>query len=248
MKITLSILALLFISILVTWTQIPDISSDNRVITNLPWIIKTDGRGGSRVFGLEIGKATVRQAQTLFDDEAEFAIFLDNNGHQSLEAFFNYAQIAGLQARVTLILTTNPAELESLASQSIDKKGQQSNSYKLVLPTDLNENLLGHYFTSLTYQPKIKIKQDVLRARFGNPKEVKKINEQIQQWLYPRKGLSILLAKDEKPVFQYVRPNQFDFYFGRKVIKSDTGQNIRSENTLYSGSEETQEGQDIGKN
>jgi hypothetical protein len=77
MKITYSILGLLFISVLVTWTQIPDISSDNRSITNLPWIIKTDDHGGSSVFGLEIGKATARQAQTLFDDEATFAIFLD---------------------------------------------------------------------------------------------------------------------------------------------------------------------------
>ena len=248
MKITYSILGLLFISILVTWTQIPDISSDNRTITNLPWIIKTDDKGGSSIFGLEIGKATARQAQVLFNNEAEFAIFLDNNGHQSLEAFFNYAQIAGLQARVTLILETNPAELESLASQAIEKKGQQSNSYKLVLPTDLNENLLGHHFSSLTYQPKIKIEQDVLQARFGNPEEVKMVNEQIQQWLYPKKGLSILLAEDEKPVFQYVRPDKFDSYFGDKQKENRSDNNEQALTNTHPQTEQEKEGQDIGKN
>jgi len=75
MKITYGILGLLFVAILITWALMPDISNDDRTITTLPWIIKTDNQGGSSVFGLEIQKATVRQAQTLFNDEAEFAIF-----------------------------------------------------------------------------------------------------------------------------------------------------------------------------
>ena len=99
MKITYSILALLFIAILWTATQLPEISNDDHTITSLPWIIKTDSQGGSSVFGLNIEEASVRQAQAVFNDEAEFGIFIDNDGSQSLEAFFNYTQIAGLQAR-----------------------------------------------------------------------------------------------------------------------------------------------------
>jgi len=228
MKITYGILGLLAIAILVTWTQMPDISTDNRVITTLPWIIKTDGKGGSSVFELEMEKATVRQAQTLFNNEAEFAIFNDQDGGQSLEAFFNYAQIAGLQARITLILKTTAAEIETLASQAIDKKGQLSNSYKLVLPTDLNGVLLDHAYTNLTYQPKIRIEKDILHARFGKPEEVVNIDTETQQWLYPTRGLSILLADDEKPVFQYVRPDQFDHYFARKTDKTDNSQDSQA--------------------
>jgi len=225
MKITYGILGLLFVAILITWALMPDISNDDRTITTLPWIIKTDNQGGSSVFGLEIQKATVRQAQTLFNDEAEFAIFEDKDGKRSLEAFFNYTQLAGLQARVTLILQTTPADLDTLASQAIDKKGQASNSYKLVLPTDLNDTLLDYSYSSLTYQPKIRIEPDILQARFGKPDKVTVADDEIQQWLYPAKGLALFVAEDEKPVFQYVRPDKFDHYFGLNTHNPDPGQN-----------------------
>lgn len=217
MKVTYSILGLLFIAILWTATQLPEISTDDRSITTLPWIIKTDDKGGSSVFGLAIEQATVRQAQALFNDQAEFGIFLDSNGTQSLEAFFNQTRIAGLQARITLTLTATPLEMASYASQAIDKKGQPSNSYKLVLPSELTEKLLDHSFTSLTYLPKIKLEQGILHARFGKPDQVRTIDEKTQQWLFPNKGLAIMQTEGEKPVFQYVRPDQFDYYFGNKT-------------------------------
>jgi len=56
------------------------------------------------------------------------------------------------------------------------------------------------------------------------PQKTKIIDEQIQQWFYPDKGLSILAAEDEKPVFQYVRPDQFDFYFSDKTSGPATDQ------------------------
>ena len=146
--------------------------------------------------------------------------------------------MAGLQARITLTLKTTPQELESLANQAIDKKGQQSNSFKLVLPTDLNENLLNYTFSSLTYQPKVKLEQELLQARFGIPDTVKNIGEEAQQWLFPKKGLSILLAKNEKPVFQYVRPDQFDYYFGDKTNEPVPDQNEQAVTSLHSDSKQ----------
>lgn len=215
MKIIYSILALLLVVILMTWSSIPDVPENDHLITSLPWIIETDNQGGSRVFGLEIGTATVRQAQILFNDEAKLAVFEDRNGKRSLEAFFNYTQIAGLQAHITLTLQATPDMLETLTSQAIEKKAQASNSYKLLLPAGLNETLLDHPFNSLTYQPKISIAPDILQARFGQPDTVILTGETIQQWLYPAKGLSLLVAENAKPVFQYVRPDQFSYYFGQ---------------------------------
>jgi hypothetical protein len=223
MKITYSILALLFIAVLVTWTQLPEISNNDRLVTRLPWLIQTDETGGSRVFGLAIGGSTARQAQETFNDEAEFAVFIDSDERRSLEAFFNYTRIAGLQARITLTLKSTAAEIEAISRQAIDRKAQPSNSYKLVLPDELKETLLSHQFTSLTYQPKIKIEQQILQARFGKPGKILQTDEKTQQWLYPEKGLSILTSPDEKPVFIYVRPDRFDFYHNLSS-NDDTGQ------------------------
>ena len=213
MKITYSVLALLFIALLWTWTQMPEISSRSGQVTKLPWIIKTDEQGGSAVFGLEIGRSTVRLARQLFNDEAEFGIFIDADGTQSLEAFFNHTYIAGLQARITLALNASVPQLSSFAEQAIEKKPQPSNSYKLVLPSELNETLLNLSFSSMTYQPKISIEPDVLQSRFGKPSVNEQISDEIQHWHYPGKGLLIALIEGEKPVFHYVRPDQYQDYF-----------------------------------
>ena len=212
MKITYSILALLFIALLWTWTQMPEITTDDRKITELPWIIKTDKQGDSSVFGLAIERATVSEAQRLFKIEPKFGIFLDNNGNRSLEAFFNNTYLAGLQARITLTLDASEQQLDTYAAQSIDKKPQPSNSYMLVLPDELTTQLLNHTFTSITYQPKIKIEHDILRARFGSPTRVDRIDEDTRQWHYPEKGLLMTLVTDEKPVFHYVRPASYKEY------------------------------------
>lgn len=224
MKHIYIILGIMFVALLVTWTQLPEIETDDRLINQLPWIIRTDNTGGSSVFGLTLEQSTVRQAEDTFNDEAEFAVFIDEDESRSLEAFFNYTRIAGLQARITLTLKTTPEELQAIASQAIDKKAQPSNSYKLVLPDELDETLYNLGFTSLTYQPKIQIEREVLSARFGKPEQDIPVDEHTRQWLYPAKGLSILTSTEDKPVFVYVRPDRFNYYHNiSKVNDGDQG-------------------------
>ena len=213
MKHIYIILGILFIALLVTWTQLPEITTDQRKITRLPWIIQTDEQGGASVFGLAIGQATVKQAQEIFNDEAEFAVFIDQDEQLSLETFFNYTNIAGLQARITLTLIADKDEIANLAEQAIEKKPQPSNSYKLKLPTDLHPILFEYAFNSITYQPKIRIEKDILMARFGKPHSIEPAGEQTYLWRYPKKGLQITVSDEEKPVFIYVRPDQFNQFF-----------------------------------
>lgn len=246
MKITYSILALLFIAILWTWTQMPEISTNRELVTELPWIIKTDEQGGSEVFGLAIEDATVRQAQQRFNDEAEFGIFLDKDGTRSLEAFFNHTYIAGLQARITLTLKTSDEQLNLFAEQAIDKKAQPSNSYKLVLPSELHETLFDHRFSSITYQPKIKIEHEVLIARFGKPGITTQPDAETLEWHYPDKGLMITLVTDQKPVFHYVRPDQYNRYFSIRNSGTATDRSRPGSDTA-TGQQEHQKESDIAK-
>ncbi len=215
MKITYSILGLMFIAILWTWTQMPEIKTDDRVIDQLPWIIKTDPQGGSTIFGLKLESATVRQAEDTFLDEAKFGLFQDANNQYSLEAYFNGTRIAGLLARITLTLQATPEELQSMIKESLDKKGQPSNSYKYVLPDELKPSLYQRTFDSITYTPKINIEPDVLKLRFGEPDKTRTIDEETSHWYYPEKGLLIIISQEEKPVFLYVRPDKFETHFNK---------------------------------
>lgn len=225
MKITYSILALCIIAILITWTQLPEISRDDRRITALPWIIQTDAQGGSRVFDLDIGQSSIAQAEKVFQDTAEFGIFIESNGQQSLEAFFGQVRLAGLQARAVLNLQVDEATLNRYAAEAIDKSGQPSNSYKLKLPDELLPQLLQHSFTSLTYLPKLNIEDELITLRFGKPARTEIPKEKIRIWLYPEKGLSITRVEDEKPVFHYVRPRDFERYLSLESTERNSSEN-----------------------
>ena len=62
----------------------------------------------------------------------------------------------------------------------------------------------------LTYLPKTDLEPKVVGKRFGEPAE--KIAEpggRVEHWLYPDKGLDIVMDKQAKEVLQYVAPKDF---------------------------------------
>lgn len=212
----------MFIAILWTWTQLPEIKTDDRIVQQLPWLIKTDNQGGSSVLGLTLEQSTAKQAETIFNDEAEFALFQDEKDNYSLEAYFNSTRIAGLLARITLTLQATPDEIQHIIGEALDKKGQPSNSYKYKLPDELKPSLYLRTFDSMTYTPKVSIEPDVLKLRFGEPDSTRMIDEETTEWFYPKKGLLVIVSKEHKPAFIYVRPDRFQQHFSHPNSSGET--------------------------
>ncbi|TNG00693.1 MAG: hypothetical protein EP297_03395 [Gammaproteobacteria bacterium] len=183
---------------------------DQRVMTDLPWIIETDNHGGSRVFGLDIGKSTIHDAVKIFSSEVEIGIFLDPDNSLSLEAYFDSVRLSGLLARVVLEIDATQDELHQMATRAIEKKAMPSNAWQFRLPNDIKQQLMMRQFISLSYMPKIDIENDILVKRFGQPDSTIKIDDSNQFWLYPKKGLVIAADEDGKELFQYVRPDEFE--------------------------------------
>jgi hypothetical protein len=213
MKTLSLVVSLLLLSVIVFMLMrepAPDAAGkDQRIVKDLPWIIQTDTQGGSRVLGLNIGKSTVRQAADKFASEVEIGVFLDPDKTLSLEAYFDRVTLSGLLARVALELEAEQQELHEMALQSIEKKAMPSNAWQFRLPNEVKEQLMSRRFISLSYMPKVSIESDILRKRFGEPGSVIEVDDANQLWLYPEKGLVINVMKDGKPLFQYVRPDEF---------------------------------------
>ena len=63
--------------------------------------------------------------------------------------------------------------------------------------------------TAITYLPAIDLDEEIINARFGRPKEQVVQPEGAIYWLYPDRGLSILVDPNGKEILQYLAPQDF---------------------------------------
>jgi hypothetical protein len=65
--------------------------------------------------------------------------------------------------------------------------------------------------SSLTYLPSVRLEENVIAKRFGEPVQRVRENEaDVIHWLYPQLGLDVVLGGKEKPLLQYVSPKNFE--------------------------------------
>lgn len=199
-----------------------DISNTKRV-TNLPWQITIIDKNTLHVFDLNIGKATLKDAVRVLKSEYNVAWFenqLDapvtdaqaqNNKESniSLEAYFFRVNLSGLRAKVILELDTKNLDIDYLKTNSGKPEILASHAIKYPLD-DLAEAMGNRQIKSLTYVPKSSVDINILRNRFGQADEVIKMDENLEFWLYPAKGLVMTINKKGKEAFQYIPTSDFE--------------------------------------
>ncbi len=61
----------------------------------------------------------------------------------------------------------------------------------------------------INFVPSFNLDDEIAQTRFGTPAEIIQIDTQQKHWLYPDKGLDLILNVDNKDVLQYLSPGQF---------------------------------------
>ncbi|MEN8214053.1 MAG: hypothetical protein ABFR19_06795 [Pseudomonadota bacterium] len=176
----------------------------------LPWLIETDGSGGSRVFGLVLGQSTLDDARELFQEQGKMNLFLSPQGEYAVEAYFQRLFLSGLRADLVLALDVEQPQAEEIFERGlrISKLGSGTRKVEMTVPDQ--EWLATQPIALITYLPAADLEEEILRQRFGEPRQVLgEKNSAIMHWLYPDKGLDIAVNADGKEVFQYVRPSAF---------------------------------------
>lgn len=182
------------------------------VAVYLPWQVETTATGSSRVFGLELGRSTLREAQQRFNEPYEVSMFARDGGERVVEAYFDTVTLNGLQARVVLVMALSPEQLDGLYDRGVRIATMGSGGRKVTLDDADLQGLVSMPFASLTYIPKSNLTAELVQARFGQPAE--RIREKgtergVEHWLYPQMGLDLTLHEKGKEVLQYVQPARF---------------------------------------
>jgi hypothetical protein len=210
MKIPLGILAIVALMLFAFLLFAPPPGPDTLAPrSDLPWQISVNPDGSSRVFDLELGRATLGDAIDKFGSLEGLALFEPKDGPLVLEGYFGNVRLGPLQAKVIVGLEAEPAELEALRERAGRREGSPSGDWKY----PLNEAAGRHAdrrLTLITYIPGTRgLDAEFLRGRFGEPAAWLRESEQAVTWFYPELGLTVLIDDAAHEALEYQPPRDF---------------------------------------
>ena len=175
-----------------------------------PWQITVLPDGGSRIFGIRLGVTTVGEVMQLAGNTPKIALFENPGGGLSLELFYSEFTRAGLTGRLVLTIAATDKALQAFKQQAVKKDRLESG----VLQYSLDSLVFGQITTwpvaSMTYVPYANLEEKIIVGRFGEPAEKIRSHEHAEHWLYPDKGLDLIVNDEGKEILQYVPPPEFE--------------------------------------
>jgi len=174
-------------------------------VTGLPWQIERLPGGDTQVFGITLGQTTLGEAIGLMGDDMKLALIAAPHESGTVEAYYSHHSAGPITGKMILVLDIAPDVLSPLRERAFQDGGTRR--YRLH-PDDLAIAYQAP-IRVINFLPSFNLDEEIVQARFGAPAEVIQVEEQQQHWLYPDKGLDLILNTDGKEVLQYLRPDEF---------------------------------------
>lgn len=181
----------------------------------MPWQIELPAPGQSRVLGLVLGSSTALPASTLADarklspEPPKLALIAPKDGALSLEAYFETLNLGALSGKLLLTIDAPAAELDAMRERAA-KSDYMSTGTKQFLPSEADRKHIETLpLRSIAFIPSASLDEAIILQRFGKPAERLPQGETLEHFLYPDKGLDLVLDSKGKEVLQYVAPAQF---------------------------------------
>lgn len=177
---------------------------------DLPWHIEHPAPDTTRIFGVTLGQSTTNDAEQHFRELAKPSLFKSQDGRLVAEMFFEQVNLAGLKAKIILSIAAPDAELLEMYERGLRMTATESGKQITLTPDDITR-LRTLPVASLTYLPSVRLDEEIIRKRFGQPSQrIKEKKSAAVHWLYPQHGLDIASGGEEKAVLQFVPPKDFN--------------------------------------
>jgi hypothetical protein len=178
----------------------------------MPWQIELPAPGASRVFGLTLGGAkpsTLTDAQRAFPELLKLALLAPPEKPLALEAYFESVAIGPLAGKLVLTVATTPAELDAMRDKAAKTDHLETGIRKFTLNEADRQRAENMPLAGIVFIPAARLDEAIILQRFGPPAERIRQGETLEHFLYPDKGLDVVLDSKGKEVLQYVAPSEF---------------------------------------
>jgi len=182
----------------------------------LPWQIEALPGGGSRVMGLTLTPeghsqvaSTLADVRRLFGADVRIAVIAAPGEDGALEAFVDPAQLGFVSGKLIVTAQVDAKHLREIRERAIKSDFMDSATRRYTLSPEDEALALKAPVSSLSFIPQASLDADTIVARFGPPARRVSSNGHLEHFLYPDKGLDVVLDSQGKELLQYVAPAQF---------------------------------------
>jgi len=179
------------------------------VTDRYPWQINLLSNGHTRIFGVELEHTRVNEAIAQLGRRYKLALFENPDGGLSLEVYYADFTRSGLSGRLVLSIDADDKELQHYKQTAMGKEKLLSGVVQYTLSEQSARQIDRLIVQSMTYLPYADLKTEIVVARFGEPAEKIRSHAKAEHWLYPDKGLDMILTEEGRDVLQYVMPARF---------------------------------------
>ena len=188
--------------------SVPGQRPDANPVT-LPWQIERLPDGGSRVFGLTLGRSTLEEARQQLGGDVQVALIVAQGETGSLEAYCESIDAGAVKGKLVLTLETSLAQREQMLARARKVDYMQSAARRVELGAEDLRQADRAPIIAITFIPAANLDEQVVLQRFGVPGERLRSGEHKEHFLYPELGLDLQLDAKGKEVLQYVAPRDF---------------------------------------
>ena len=215
MKYFLALLALIILALLAPLLFVSEKQAQAPATHGMPWQIETPAAGQSQVFGLVLGTTPALPASTLADarrlsrETPKLALVAPADDALSLEAYFETIALGPLSGKLLVTLDVAPAELQAMRERAAKSDYMSTGTKQFLLNEADRTRAESLPLRAIAFIPSGSLDEAVILQRFGTPTERIRQGETLEHFLYPEKGLDVVLDSKGKEVLQYVAPAQF---------------------------------------
>ena len=176
----------------------------------LPWEVQVPGDGSSRVFGLTLGTSTLADARVRLGADLQLAIVVAPGEAPSLEAFHDQVTAGFVAGRMVVTADVPAARLEALLGRAKKAEYMESTTRRVTLADEDVAQAMEAPIAAIAFVPSVQLDEQMVLQRFGVPAQRVRTSPTVEHFLYPDRGLDVVLDGKAREVLQYVAPRHFE--------------------------------------
>jgi len=197
---------LLLVIITATLIILPFLSQERKLPdSGYPWQIELHEDGLSTVFGLTLGRTTMTEARNIIGEGVKLALLSTDQGDAGIEMYYGNYTAGRLSGKLIIVADLTNDTLAGIRQRATRSGG--ANSFRIYV--DDLPVVMRAPIKTITFIPIVDLDKELVISRFGQPEEIIVGKDKLSHFLYPAKGLDIILDSEGKEVLQYVPPGRF---------------------------------------
>jgi hypothetical protein len=174
-----------------------------------PWATQVQG-GVVSLLGLQLPGSRWGEVAARWGDGVQLAVMARRDQAGRLEAYIERVDAGGVLGRLVLVFDVPDDTLRALQQGAAKAEAVDGVVWRHVMRGEQRQQLAAVPVRSLSFVVSTRLDAATLRQRYGAPSQRWLEAGRLRHWLYPERGLALVLDPEGRHVLQAVPPADFD--------------------------------------